>query len=119
LDDLHGIAQHLDAGELEAVKRRWRTQTIESWSRNAGLAGAIQWQLRRGHTAEDLVKGLDEGQQIDVARCGEVADRYLTQAKPSMALTGLTQNLVRGLSIDAELRQVAWTQELKEHRKAH
>ena len=117
--DIRGLAAHLDATELEAVKRRWRTQTVDSWAHSGGLAGAIQWQLRRGHHAEDLPKVLEEGQQIDVARCREVAERYLSHAQPSIAVTGLTENIVRGLGLDAALRQVAWTDQLQEHKKVH
>ena len=119
IEDIRSIAGRLDAAELEAVKRRWRTETVSSWAHSEGLAGALQWQLRRGHDAEELVKVLDEGQQIDVARCREVAERYLKQAQPSIAVTGLTQGIVKGLGLDAELRQVVWTDELQEHKKVH
>jgi predicted Zn-dependent peptidase len=119
IEDIRGIAQHLEAADLEAVKRRWRTETVDSWAHGPGLAGAIQWQLRRGGAPEDLAKILDEGRQIDVARCREVADRYLTQAQPAMAMTGLTQNLVRGLAIDAEVQQLAWTSQMRVHSKGN
>jgi len=117
LEDIRGLGTRLDAEELEGVKRRWRTETVDSWARGDGLAGALQWQLRRGRNAVDLVKVLEEGDQIDVARCREVADRYLSRAQPSMAITGLTQNLIRGLALDAEVHQVAWTDKLRERGK--
>ncbi|MEO8181266.1 MAG: insulinase family protein, partial [Deltaproteobacteria bacterium] len=121
VEDIRGIAERLDAAQLESIKRRWRTETADSWAHGDGLAGALQWQLRRGRKAEELVSVLDEGQLIDVARCREVAQRYLSPAQPSIAVTapaptGYTQSIVKGIELGAELRQVYWTDEIKEHK---
>ncbi len=117
IEDIRSLAGSIDAAELEAVKRRWRTETVDSWARGDGLAGALQWQLRRGRAAADLAKVLEEGEQIDVERCRAVAERYLSAAQPSIVVTGLTRDLVRGLGLGAELRQMFWTSELHEHKK--
>jgi predicted Zn-dependent peptidase len=119
IDDMHGLASHLDAAELDAVKRRWRTQLIDSWQRGDALAGALLWTLRSGHEPGDVLKAFDEVQQIDLARFREVAERYLSSANPSIAVTGYTPNFIRGLALDAEVRQTRWTDQLQEQRKLH
>jgi predicted Zn-dependent peptidase len=117
IEDIHGLGSRLDAAELDAVKRRWRTQLIDSWQRSDALAGALQWTLRSGHEPADLLKVFDEVQQIDLARFREVAERYLSNANPSIVVTGYAPNFIRGLALDAEVRQVRWSDELKEHKK--
>ena len=117
IEDIHGLANRLDAAELDAVKRRWRTQLIDSWQRGDALAGALQWTLRSGQDPADVLKAFDEVQRIDLARFREVAERYLSTANPAITVTGYTPNFIRGLALDAEVRQVRWTDELQEHRK--
>lgn len=117
IDDIHGLANRLDAAELDAVKRTWRTQLVDSWQRSDALAGALQWTLRSGHEPADILKVFDEVQQIDLARFREVAERYLSSANLSMTVTGYAPNFIRGLAIDAEVQQVVWTDKLKEHKK--
>jgi predicted Zn-dependent peptidase len=117
IDDIHGLASRLDAAELDAAKRRWRTQLIDSWQRGGALAGALLWTLRSGHEPADVLKAFDEVQQIDLARFREVAERYLSPAKPSITITGYAPNLIRGLALGAEVRQVRWTDKLQEHEK--
>jgi len=119
IDDIHGLAKRLDAAELDAVKRRWRTQLIDSWQSGDALAGALQWTLRSGHEPADLLKVFDEVQQIDLTRFREVAERYLSTANVSITMTGYAPNFIRGLALDADVRQVRWTDELSEHKKLH
>lgn len=113
--DLRGLADNLQERELNAVKRRARSELIETLSSNAELAALILNHTRRGLGVSHMLDAPQELSRVDLARCREVAQRWLSGAEPSMAVTG---TLERGLGIRVNIKQRAWTSQLQSHKKA-
>jgi hypothetical protein len=51
-------------------------------------------------------------------RCHEVAEKWLNEARPSIAVAGLAVELLRGLGRAARMREYYGTNELREPKKA-
>jgi predicted Zn-dependent peptidase len=113
--DLRSLADDLKEQELDAAKRRSRSELLDTLSYNALVARLVLRQLRRGQRAERLHEAATELSRVDVERCREVARRWLSSAEPSMAVTGRVE---RGLGIPVSSKQMAWTDQLQSHKKA-
>jgi predicted Zn-dependent peptidase len=114
VEDLHALSETLAERELEEVKRRARNAFINSLSNNVGLAEQALVALRRGRSAASIKQLPDEIAQVSLARCRDVARRWLARARPSIAVAGLPVKLVRGLGLGANVRRLYWTDRLQE-----
>jgi predicted Zn-dependent peptidase len=115
--DIRSLSQTLTQRELEEVKRRWRNGFINSFSSNDAVASTTLWTLRSGHAPQSLKTFPDELMRISLERCREVAARWLDGAQPSIAVAGVPVKLVRGLGLNARVREAYWTTDLQEHKK--
>jgi predicted Zn-dependent peptidase len=118
VEDIRALSATLDERELEEVKRGWRTAFVNSLANDAALARVALWQLRRGRPLHTLKAWPEELSQVSLVRCRHVATRWLNAAQPSIAVTGLPVQLVRGLGLAADVREYYWTDELQERKKA-
>jgi predicted Zn-dependent peptidase len=117
VEDIRSLSETLEERELEEVKRRARNALINSLSNNVGLAEQALVALRRGRPAESIKHLPDEIAQVSLARCRDVARRWLSRARPSIAVAGLPVKLVRGLGLRANVRRLYWTDRLQEPKK--
>jgi predicted Zn-dependent peptidase len=117
IEDMRGLADTLTAEQLDEVKRRWRNGFVYALTSNAALAGGALWQIRRGLPPETLASWPNDMLQISLEQCRATAQRWLSNAQPSIAVAGLPGKLVRGLNLSAHTRVMRWTYELEEQRK--
>jgi predicted Zn-dependent peptidase len=118
VEDMHGLSETLAERELEEVKRRTRQAFINSLSTNVGIAEQTLVALRRGRPAESIKRLPDEIAQVSLARCRDVARRWLARAKPSIAVAGLPVKLIRGLGLGANVRRLDWSDRVQGPKKA-
>jgi len=107
LADIHSIADNLEAAELARVVRRWRNEVVDSLGSNKAAVQWGFWQLRRGREVSTLPDLLEEIAHLDLARCRDVARRWLSTAQPSIGLMGFGR-FERGLGLDAHVRKFYW-----------
>jgi predicted Zn-dependent peptidase len=112
--DIRGLAASLREEELEAVKRRSRNGLLNWLSSNEAVAILALNHARRGLGIDHLLESPNELSRIDLARCREVAERWLTQAEPSIVVTGPVKS---GLGIAVTMKTMAWTDKPQAHRK--
>jgi predicted Zn-dependent peptidase len=113
VEDIRGLASTLQESELDAVKRRWRNDIVNSFSANEAVAQRMHWQLRRGRNPEELPNLPNELMQVDVVRCRQVAERWLQNAQPSLTVAGVPVKLVQGLGLGVKVREMYFTDKPK------
>lgn len=112
--DLRGLAGNLQEKELEAAKRRARSELLETLTSNDAIAGLALQHARRGLSMEQLSEAPNELSRVELARCREVAERWLSVAEPSMAVTGPVE---KGLGIRVNMKYRHWTDRPQSHKK--
>jgi predicted Zn-dependent peptidase len=112
--DLHGVATNLQESELEAVKRRARNGLVNWLTSNQAIATLALNHARRGLGVAQLLDSPNELERVDLARCREVAERWLSSSAPSMAVTG---PVGRGLDLHVNVRERRWTSKPQAHKK--
>ena len=105
------------AQRTDEVKRRWRNGYLGMLSSNSAVASAALAQIRRGRGPEALATWPNELMQISIEQCRATAQKWLSNAQPSIAVAGLPGKLARGLNLDARIRALQWTYDLQEQRK--
>lgn len=113
--DVRELATNLHEGELEVVKRRSRNELLNWLTSNEAIAWLALNHARRGLGVTQLLDAPNELSRVDLARCREVAERWLSRAEPSMVVTGAVG---RGLGIPVTMKQLAWTSRPQAHKKA-
>ena len=106
--DMRTIADNLEAPEVSVVARRWRNEVVTSLGSNSATARWMFWQLRRGREASTFPALLGEIAGIDLARCRDVARRWLSPAQPSIGVMGLPGRFVKGLGLDVRVNKFYW-----------
>ena len=117
IEDIRGVAQTITPEQLDEVKRRWRNGYLGMLSSNSAVASAALAQIRRGRGPEALATWPNELMQISIEQCRATAQKWLSNAQPSIAVAGLPGKLARGLNLDARIRALQWTYDLQEQRK--
>jgi predicted Zn-dependent peptidase len=112
--DLRGLATSLQESELAAVKRSTRNGLINWLTANDAVAWLVLNHARRGLGVDHLLDSPNELLQLDLARCREVAQRWLSNAEPSIVVTGPVE---RDLGIHVNSRRLAWTRRPQAYKK--
>jgi len=107
--DIRTVAKTLGPNEFNPVARHWRNEVVNSLGSNTAVASWVFWQLRRKREASALPELLGEIARIDVARCRDVAERWLSSAQPSIGVMGLPGRFVDGLGLDVHVTKFYWT----------
>jgi len=55
---------------------------------------------------------------VSLEQCREVARRWFTPAQPAVTVAGVPVQLVRGLGMGVSVREMYWTDQLQEQKKA-
>lgn len=114
IEDVRGLATSLQENELAAVKRSTRNGLVNWLTSNDAVAWLVLNHSRRGLGVDHLLDSPNELQQLDLARCREVAQRWLSNAEPSILVTGPVE---RGLGIHVNSRRLAWTRQPQAYKK--
>lgn len=105
IQDISQLPQVLNAEELENRKREWRNGLVNSVGSNAGITELIASHWARNKDIAALPNLPNDIMSIDLARCRDVAQRWLAVSHPSIVVVAIKpRTFLRGLGVDAHVQ---------------